>query len=382
MRHRPTSCLTPPPCTGRSCGRTSATRRASLRRTPGFAVTAIAHRRARHRREHGGVLGDRLRPASAAAVPRARSPCAAVGEDARLQPHGVLAGELPRLEGEATVVRAHGGVHRSTRSNLVGGGEPRRLERHARDTRLLPMLGVPPFAGARSRRDDPRTRRSRSSATASGRRSSAAIRTIIGRPCRLDGTPYTIIGVMPPSFRFPDRDAQAWTPLLLHEQRLRRSQPTTTSMWWRRLRPGVTLARATRRSRRHRRAARATVPEGEQEDQRARVVDLRGDMSERSRLLVLALCGAARLHPAARLREPRQPAARARHASDARARGSHGVRRRTRAARPAAHHREPRARASSAASSAWRSPRRRCRCSRAWCPPRFRRPISRRSTGA
>ena len=36
-------------------------------------------------------------------------------------------------------------------------------------------------------------------------------RTIVGRPVRLDGQPFTVVGVMPPEFRLPDF-AEIWTP--------------------------------------------------------------------------------------------------------------------------------------------------------------------------
>ncbi len=51
----------------------SATLRACCRRAPGFRAHRRRDRRARHRREHGGVFGDRLRPAPAAAVSRSRN---------------------------------------------------------------------------------------------------------------------------------------------------------------------------------------------------------------------------------------------------------------------------------------------------------------------
>ncbi len=38
---------------------------------------------------------------------------------------------------------------------------------------------------------------------------------IIGLTVRLDGTTHTIVGVMPASFNFPDRETRAWLPLLI-----------------------------------------------------------------------------------------------------------------------------------------------------------------------
>jgi len=38
-------------------------------------------------------------------------------------------------------------------------------------------------------------------------------RDVIGRSLMLDDIPYTVVGVMPPEFYFPDRDTELWTPL-------------------------------------------------------------------------------------------------------------------------------------------------------------------------
>jgi len=64
----------------------------------------------------------------------------------------------------------------------------------------------------------------------------------VGQTLRLDSAPYTIIGVLPPSFQFPVRNVDAWVPL----------QPTPeerqmAAFWLQavaRLKPGVSLAQA------------------------------------------------------------------------------------------------------------------------------------------
>jgi putative ABC transport system permease protein len=38
-------------------------------------------------------------------------------------------------------------------------------------------------------------------------------RSAVGQTLRLDSVPYTIIGVLPPAFHFPERDLDAWAPL-------------------------------------------------------------------------------------------------------------------------------------------------------------------------
>jgi putative ABC transport system permease protein len=96
--------------------------------------------------------------------------------------------------------------------NLVGVGEPRRLEIAPVTPEVLPVLGVSPALGRvfDAREDD------RSAIVLSyglwqsqfGSDSSA-----VGRTVHLDGVPHTIIGVMPRGFYFPTRTVQMWTAL-------------------------------------------------------------------------------------------------------------------------------------------------------------------------
>ena len=100
--------------------------------------------------------------------------------------------------------------------NLVGGGEPRRLASARVTAELLPVLGVAPIEG-------------RIFSTSSGDDASAVVlshglwqsqfggRPVLGQAVSLNGVPYTIIGVMPRGFYFPNRDVQLWTLLTLRE---------------------------------------------------------------------------------------------------------------------------------------------------------------------
>lgn len=65
---------------------------------------------------------------------------------------------------------------------------------------------------------------------------------VVGQTLRLDSVPYTIIGVLPQSFQFPERDLDAWVPLRPSEE-----DRQSGAFWLRtvaRLRPGVSLAQA------------------------------------------------------------------------------------------------------------------------------------------
>ena len=66
---------------------------------------------------------------------------------------------------------------------------------------------------------------------------------IIGKALRANGVPYTIIGVMPEGFRFPD-DAAIWLPLQLDPVALQRGQGNWLTVAGR-LKDGVTVEQAT-----------------------------------------------------------------------------------------------------------------------------------------
>jgi putative ABC transport system permease protein len=65
---------------------------------------------------------------------------------------------------------------------------------------------------------------------------------VVGGTLRLDSVPYTVIGVLPPSFQFPVRDIHAWVPLRpsADERQMRAFWLETVA----RLKPGVALAQA------------------------------------------------------------------------------------------------------------------------------------------
>jgi putative ABC transport system permease protein len=65
----------------------------------------------------------------------------------------------------------------------------------------------------------------------------------MGRSINLNGAPYTIIGVMPPTFYFPSRDKQLWTALRFREEDLA-SRTNSYIEAVGRLKPGVTFEQA------------------------------------------------------------------------------------------------------------------------------------------
>jgi putative ABC transport system permease protein len=65
---------------------------------------------------------------------------------------------------------------------------------------------------------------------------------VLGRSISLSGAPFTIVGVMPPTFRFPSRETEFWVPLALNPADASRGGHFLAVIG--RLKPGVTLTQA------------------------------------------------------------------------------------------------------------------------------------------
>jgi putative ABC transport system permease protein len=139
----------------------------------------------------------------------------------------------------------HLGVFNSTSYSLAGGGEPVRLDVSRVSSGTLAALRVNPILGRIFSPDD-----DKQGATATVLLSHALWQNrfggdlrILDRSISLDGRPFTVIGVMPADFAFPNR-ADVWVPAALSAQawQFRGNHPGLYGVA--RLKPGVTLERA------------------------------------------------------------------------------------------------------------------------------------------
>lgn len=134
------------------------------------------------------------------------------------------------------------GAFASDAVNLVGGGEPRRLAITPVTPEVLPLLGVKPMLGRvfQSGEDD-----KRSAVISYGLWQSqfSGSATVLGQKINLNGAPFTIVGVMPRGFYFPNRDVQMWTLLSFRQEDLGlRTNSYIEAVG--RLEPGVTFDQA------------------------------------------------------------------------------------------------------------------------------------------
>jgi putative ABC transport system permease protein len=101
--------------------------------------------------------------------------------------------------------------------NLSGAGEqlPEGVRAGCFSWNLLPMLGIEPALGRNFTADEDRPSANPAVLLSWGlwKRRFAGNPTIVGQTVMLDAKPYTVIGVMPASFAFPNAAVQLWTPI-------------------------------------------------------------------------------------------------------------------------------------------------------------------------
>jgi predicted permease len=185
------------------------------------------------------------------------------------------------------------GAFTDVSTNLVGTGEPERLEGTAVSATLFPTLGVRPALGrAFTEGDD------REGAPATVVLSDRLWRTVfgadagvIGRKITLDDRPVTVIGVMGREFSFPTSRAELWVPLVLDDQ-VYADRNNTYLRAIGRLRPGASLASARTELTVIANRFMREYPK-ENENTGATLNALHEELSGGSRTMVLALSGAA-----------------------------------------------------------------------------------------
>jgi putative ABC transport system permease protein len=104
--------------------------------------------------------------------------------------------------------------------NLTGGAEPERVRAAEVSAGLITLLGVNPAKGRDFRPEEDRAGGERVAIISHGlwQRHFGGGESALGRQLQLNGTPYTVVGVMPASYIFPARDVELWTPLAFNDQ--------------------------------------------------------------------------------------------------------------------------------------------------------------------
>ena len=134
--------------------------------------------------------------------------------DRGMRPVGFTKVELEFLRRSSWAL-THAGIYLPSTMTLSGGGGAVRLNGMQISPALIAMLDVRPAIGRifGPHEDAPMDRVVILSHRGWQRRFSADT-NVVGRPVMLDGNPYTVIGVMPRGFYFPDPDTEYWVPLV------------------------------------------------------------------------------------------------------------------------------------------------------------------------
>ena len=178
---------------------------------------------------------------------------------------------------------------------MTGGSEPRRLSGATCSADLMPTLGVAPIVGRSFTADDERegTPRVVILSYRLWQTEFGGDANVLGRTLVFGDAPVTVVGVMPREFHFPRSDVLFWMPARFTGRDYQESERTNNKFYGvGRLKRGVTIERAqtemsviaAQSERQHPR---------ENKDTGALVYPVRDDVSQRSRLLLLALSGAA-----------------------------------------------------------------------------------------
>jgi putative ABC transport system permease protein len=127
-------------------------------------------------------------------------------------------GEFVQLRDQALTVEvgAHG---LEAAVSLTGEGEPVRLTSSAATSQLFAVLGVNAALGRVFRPEDTQPGAADSVILSHGfwQQRFGGTGDVVGRQLTIDGVGRTVIGVMPPDFRFPSGRVQLWTPLVIRE---------------------------------------------------------------------------------------------------------------------------------------------------------------------
>ena len=185
--------------------------------------------------------------------------------------------------------------------NLTGQGDPLRVQAARVSASLFPLLGVQPSQGRTFLEEEDQVGNSSVIILSHGLWQShfASDPAVINKVVRLDDKPFTVVGVMPPSFQFPytggtfARAPELWVPLALtdQERKIRASDFQYGVIG--RLKPGISLPQAQ---------ANIEAVAAHFQQQRpdiygdvqvsATVVGLKQDVVKKVRLLLLILLGA------------------------------------------------------------------------------------------
>src|SRR5215510_14774136 len=176
--------------------------------------------------------------------------------------------------------------------DLSGGNEPERVRAGLVSASFFEALGVKPMLGRGFSAEEEQEGRDGVVILNHDlwQRRFGADRNIVGRRISLSGTPVEVVGVLPPSFRFPEA-VELWLPLVTSGRQTRSNHSLDV---YARLKPGLTLSQARAEMERIGEQLRQEYPQ-DNENHTASVVRLREELAGAMRRPLLTLFAAVGL---------------------------------------------------------------------------------------
>ncbi len=187
------------------------------------------------------------------------------------------------------------GIYVGRSVTMIAAGEARRVQGASVSASLLPTLGVAPFMGRTFNLDDdlPGAPGTVILAHQFWQSEFGGDRGVVGRVVTLDDERHAVIGVMAKGFHFPRNDVLFWTPQRFGAAMYQENERVDNFLEAvGRLKPGVTLEQAQTELSGIAAASERQYPKANRETG-ATLNALGDEVSERSRLLLFALSGAA-----------------------------------------------------------------------------------------
>jgi predicted permease len=125
--------------------------------------------------------------------------------------------------------------------NITGDGDPERVLGGRSTASVFRVLGVEPMVGRLFTEEDGPVEDKVLLSYGLWQRRYAADTAILGKKILLNGSPYLVLGVMPPHFQYPNREFALWTPLAINPEEFRGAIDYSCIA---RLKRGVSLAQA------------------------------------------------------------------------------------------------------------------------------------------
>jgi putative ABC transport system permease protein len=176
--------------------------------------------------------------------------------------------------------------------NLQGEEHPERVPGAGVTGNFFDIVGVPPRLGRTFQEGDDRQGNHRVVILSSmlWQRNYGSDPEIVGKNIQLGGENFTVIGVMPESFRYPGRSIGLWVPLVLPENQAS-NRGFHNLMVLGRLKPAATFAQAQEQMSAIARRIAEQYP-GEQEGRGIRLILLQEEVVQNVRPALLVLLGA------------------------------------------------------------------------------------------